>query len=182
MALLENERIRLRNLEPEDLDILYRWENDSSLWGIGNTVSPFSRYVLKEYIAESHRDIYELRQLRLMIEWRATGMPAGLADLFEFDPHHRRAGVGILVDALYRQNGVATEALNLIADYAFCFLKLHQLYAHVPVTNEASKTLFSRCGFVVTGMLSEWITGPEGYVDVWVMQRLNKVGARASST
>lgn len=174
MALLENERIRLRNLEPEDLDILYRWENDASLWGVGDTVSPFSRYVLKEYIAESHRDIYDLRQLRLMIEWRSDGAAAGLADLFDFNPHHRRAGVGILVDALYRQKGLATEALNLLADYAFSFLKLHQLYAHVPVFNEASKALFARCGFVVTGVLSEWITGSEGYADVWVMQRLNK--------
>lgn len=176
MALLENERIRLRNLEPEDLDTLYRWENDVSLWRVGNTVSPFSRYVLKEYIAESHRDIYDLRQLRLMIEWQATGVSAGLADLFDFDPHHRRAAVGILVDPRYQQNGLATEALNLLVDYAFSFLKLHQLYAHVPITNKASNALFSRCGFVVTGILSEWITGPEGYTDVWVMQRLNKDG------
>ena len=32
MKLLENERIILRALEPEDLDVLYRWENDASLW------------------------------------------------------------------------------------------------------------------------------------------------------
>lgn len=174
MALLESERIRLRNLEPEDLDVLYRWENDASLWEVGDTVSPFSRYVLKEYIAESHRDIYDLRQLRLVIEFRTTGRAAGLVDLFDFDPHHRRAGVGIVVDIPYRRNGLATEALDLIIGYAFSFLKLHQLYVHIPVTNKASEALFTRCGFVVAGVLSEWITGSEGYVDVWVMQRMNK--------
>lgn len=176
MALLQNERIRLRNLEPEDLEVLYRWENDSSVWEVGETVSPFSRYVLKEYIAESHRDIYDLKQLRLLIELQANGAAAGLVDLFDFDPHHRRAGLGILVDVSYRRNGLATEALHLIIAYAFSFLKLHQLYVHIPVSNKASKALFTRCGFILTGVLSEWITGSGGYTDVWVMQRINKEG------
>lgn len=174
MAWLENEKIRLRNLEPEDLDLLYRWENDSSLWSVGNTVSPLSRYVLREYIAQSHRDIYDLRQLRLMIERAVDGMGVGLVDLFDFDPLHRRAAVGILVDPFYQRQGLATEALSLLCRYAFSFLKLHQLYAHVPVRNEASKALFVRHEFVVTGTFKEWLATPEGYSDVWMMQRLNK--------
>lgn len=174
MGWLENEKIRLRNLEPEDLELLYRWENDSSLWSVGNTVSPLSRYVLKEYIAESHRDIYDLKQLRLMIERAADGIAIGLVDLFDFDPHHRRAGIGILVDPLYQQQGFATEALSLLIRYAFSFLKLHQLYVHVPVRNEASKSLFSRSGFTVTGTFKEWLAAPEGYSDVWMMQLIHK--------
>ena len=39
MALLENERVCLRALEPEDLELLYRWENDSELWEVGNTLA-----------------------------------------------------------------------------------------------------------------------------------------------
>lgn len=174
MAWLENEKIRLRNLEPEDLDLLYRWENDSSLWSVGNTVSPLSRYVLREYIAESHRDIYDLKQLRLLIERTDDGAAVGLVDLFDFDPHHRRAAVGILVDPLYQQQGFATEALLLLCRYAFSFLRLHQLYAHVPVRNEASKALFLHCGFVVTGTFKEWLAAPEGYSDVWMLQRVHK--------
>lgn len=174
MAWLENEKIRLRNLEPEDLDLLYRWENDASLWGVGNTLSPLSRYVLKEYIAESHRDIYDLKQLRLMIERMADQTAIGLVDLFDFDPHHRRAAVGILVDPFYQRQGLATEALSLLCRYAFSFLKLHQLYAHVSVRNAASKALFTRCGFVATGTFKEWLIVPEGYSDVWMMQRIYK--------
>ena len=79
-------------------------------------------------------------------------------DHLYFDPHHRRAGVGILVDPLYQKNGLATEALELLAEYAFSYLKLHQLFVHIPIGNEPSKALFARCGFTVTGILTDWIT------------------------
>lgn len=174
MALLENEQIRLRALEPEDLELLYRWENNPEWWSLGCTVSPYSHYVLKEYITESHRDIFDLKQLRLMIELRSTGAAIGMVDLYDFDLHYRRAGAGILVDPLYQHNGLAKEALNLLMEYAFSFLKLHQLYAHIPVTNTPSKELFTRCRFVVTGILTDWIWMDNSYSDVLVMQCINK--------
>lgn len=173
MEILQNDTVRLRALEPEDLELLYRWENNPEWWGLGSTLSPYSRYILKEYIAESHRDIYDLKQLRLMVDLRSTGATIGMIDLYDFDPHHRRAGMGILVDPLYQKNGFATIALDLLLGYAFSFLKLHQLYVHIPLANEASKALFTRSGFTVTGILTDWITAEAGYSDVLVMQRIN---------
>jgi diamine N-acetyltransferase len=173
MSLLRNNNIQLRLLEPEDLDLLYTWENDSSLWTSGNTVSPYSRYTLKEYIAQSHLNIYEVRQLRLMVELRMSGKGAGLVDIYDFDPHNRKAAVGILVDSQYQRKGIATEALNLLADYAFSFLKLHQLYAYIPVSNEPSKSLFLRCGFIISGILSDWISIDKRFSDVLFVQRIN---------
>lgn len=35
--------IRLRALEPEDLELLYSWENNLSYWVISNTITPFSK-------------------------------------------------------------------------------------------------------------------------------------------
>lgn len=171
MALLKNERITLRALEPEDLALLYRLENDTSLWTVGNSLVPYSRYALRQYIAESHRDIYELKQLRLIIEVNETGRAVGLIDLFDFDPHHRRAGTGIVLDPVYHGNGIATEALSLLSEYAFSFLKMHQLYAHVPVENKPSCALFLRGGFTVTGKLVDWLAdNGEEFQDVLVMQ------------
>ena len=40
--------IRLRAIEPEDLDLLYQIENDSSLWDVGTTNVPYSRYTLHD--------------------------------------------------------------------------------------------------------------------------------------
>jgi RimJ/RimL family protein N-acetyltransferase len=84
-------KIRLRPLEPEDIDILYEWENNMEIWEAGNTKTPFSRYILAQYIKESGKDIYEQKQLRLIIQTE-TGEPVGAVDLFDFDPYHLRAG------------------------------------------------------------------------------------------
>jgi diamine N-acetyltransferase len=173
MNLLKNDRIRLRTLEPEDIDLLYAWENDASLWAWGSTVSPYSRYTLKEYITNSHLDIYEARQLRLMVEQLESGTGVGLIDLYDFDPHNRRAATGILIGASHQRKGIATEALNLLTDYAFSFLKLHQLYAYIPANNEPSKALFLRCGFSFSGILWDWISADKGFSNVLFAQRIN---------
>ncbi len=170
--MLANDKIRLRALEPEDLGLLYQWENDTTLWHVGATVSPFSRFVLKEYIAESHRNIYELRQLRFMIVWLPTSETVGMIDLYDFDPHNRRAAVGVLIDPAHQRQGIASEALMLIKEYAFRFLHLHQLYVHVQKENVASIALFRSNGFVHAGVLSQWVATPDGYSDVWIMQCL----------
>ena len=174
MSLLKSERISLRAPEPEDLELLFQWENNPQWWNVGGTLVPYSRYQLKEYIAEAHRDIFDIKQLRLMVDLIEEGKTIGMVDLYDFDPYHRRAGVGILIDPLSQKKGLATEALNLLITYAFSFLKLHQLYAHIPETNEASIHLFTRCSFVKTGVLKDWITSEKGYTDVIVMQRINE--------
>ena len=173
MQYLYNHNIKLRAIEPEDLDILYSWENDSSLWTVGNTLAPYSKYILREYIAESHRDIFDIKQLRLIIEERESKEAIGLIDLFDFDPHHKRASVGILISPAYQQKSFGYQALILLEKYAFSFLKLHQLYAHIPEENKASLRLFQKIGFQKSGILKDWLQTSEGFSDVIIMQLFN---------
>ena len=173
MAYLENDQIKLRALEPEDLDVLYKWENDADLWNCGATIAPYSKFAIKEYIAESRLDIFQSKQLRLMIIWKGNNKPVGTIDLYDFDPMNLRAGVGILIDADYRGKGVGKQALHLIKDYAFDFLLLKQLFAHVPKQNEISLKLFSQSGYSNTAYLKEWIKTNTEFEDVYVMQLIN---------
>lgn len=170
--MLENQKIKLRAPEPEDLEAFYRWENDTTFWSSGSTLAPFSRYDLKQYLLSS-KDFYETKQLRLMIEALPEKQTVGIIDLYDFEPHHRRAGVGILIDKDNQQKGLATEALSLLCNYAFSFLKIHQLYAYIPASNEPSKRLFMRCGFKERGLLPEWQLVPAGYEDVWLVTQLH---------
>jgi len=170
---MKNEIIHLRALEPEDLEVLYKWENDSSLWLLGSTLSPYSRYVLKEYISESYKGIYEQKQLRLMIVLNEGSKTVGMIDLYDFDPHNNRAGVGILLDEAFQRKGYASMALDLLISYAFSFIKIHQLYAYIPETNVASISLFQKCGFKESGFLKQWNVGNDGYDNVFVFQKIN---------
>ena len=62
-----SERVRLRAMEPEDLEVMYAMENDSRTWDVTNFTVPYSRFVLKQYIENSECDMFADRQLRMMI-------------------------------------------------------------------------------------------------------------------
>ncbi|GHT00532.1 N-acetyltransferase [Bacteroidia bacterium] len=171
MALLENDTILLRALEPEDLDVLYKWENDAGLWHYGSTLTPYSRFVLRDYLSQSlSNDIFQSRQLRLMIVEKASHNAIGTIDLYDFDPVNLRAGIGILLDADYRRQGFGWQALQLIHEYAAQVLFLKQLYVQVPKSNIPSYKLFQKSGYKETGLLEAWIKTAEGFVDAYFMQ------------
>lgn len=173
MSVLESENISLRALEPSDVDLLFRWENDSNLWLLSNTLVPYSKYILKRYIRNSHLDIYQTRQLRLMIDHkRKEGTDTiGAIDLFDFDPYHLRAGIGILIkEEKDRKKGYASEALNLFIRYCFQTLQLHQVYCNVSADNESSLKLFLKQGFVVVGEKKEWLRDGKSWRSEYLMQ------------
>lgn len=157
MKALHGNYIYLRALEPEDLDTLHRIENDEELWNIGETMVPYSKYVLKEYIANSHRDLFEAQQLRLVICRTNTNEVVGLIDLFDFDPHNLRAGIGIMISGgENKRKGFASEALALIKNYSAVHLKIHQLYANIQEDNKNSVSLFVKAGFQLIGIKKDW--------------------------
>ena len=163
-------KIRLRAMEPEDLDLLYRIENDRRLWNVGTTNVPYSRYTLHDYIASSSDDIYADRQVRLIIETIA-GECVGIADIIHFDPQHLRAETGIVIIDSERRKGYALAALAELAQYACRVLHLHQLYGIVAADNAAALQLFCKAGFDNRSLLHDWLFDGQKYTDAIVMQR-----------
>src|SRR3954466_4975005 len=138
---IQGKHIHLRALEPEDVDVLYKWENNRGIWHVSNTQTPFSRYVLEQFLVNAHEDIYTNKQLRLIISPNDTDAAVGAIDLFDFDPYHLRAGIGILIADEHRNKGYAFEALQLLREYAFNTLLVKQLYCNVTVSAESSLLL-----------------------------------------
>lgn len=171
---LQSKNLILRAMEPEDLDVLYQWENDSELWQHGTTLAPYSRFALRDYFENSLRGIFQTRQLRLMVVHKQDNKTIGTIDIYDFDPINGRAGVGILLDREYRKQGLGVEVLDMCKEYAFRFLFLNQLYAYVSVNNTPSYKLFSKCGYVQSGLLIDWVKVAEGYEDVYLMQLVKK--------
>ena len=170
--LLENSEIRIRALEPSDVDLLYAWENDTSIWDVSSTIIPFSKNTIRNYISNSQSDIYEAKQLRLMIDDKSSQSTIGAIDLYEFDPHNRRAGIGIFVIKEYQNRGFATKSLQLLLHYCKTMLLLHQVYAEVPCKNEISMALFANAGFQQSGVRKDWLLRGQEYEDVVVMQKI----------
>ena len=165
-------KIALRAVEPEDIDLLYQWENNLEIWNVSNTRTPFSRYILAEYLKESAKGIYETKQLRLIIE-TLEGEPVGAVDLFDFDPYHMRAGIGILIHrAENRDHGFAGDALQAMFGYSVNVLGLKQLYANIAASNVVSIHLFQKAGFTVTGTKLNWLKTVKGWEDEFLLQKM----------
>lgn len=172
MLNLKGKHIYLRALEPEDLDFLYQLENNPEVWEISGTTTPYSKHVLKQYLENAHRDIYDVRQLRLCI-CNTEDRVIGLVDLFDFDPKNRRAGIGIILIEGERDKGLGGQTLELLCDYAFSVLDVRQLYANVTPDNEKSLYLFEKMKFEKVGVKKDWIFFNGRYTDEILLQKIN---------
>uniref|UniRef100_UPI004049FF4B GNAT family N-acetyltransferase n=1 Tax=Gelidibacter sp. TaxID=2018083 RepID=UPI004049FF4B len=173
MITLKGEHIYLRALEPEDLEFIHAIENDESVWEISNTQTPYSKFLIKQYLKNSHKDIFEVKQLRLVIS-SYDNEALGMIDLFDFDFKNRRAGVGILVkENSDRQRGYGREALQLLINYSFTHLNLHQLYCNISEDNQASIKLFTNQGFEAIGLKKDWIYSNKTYKNEYLFQLIN---------
>ena len=170
MQKLQGKHINLRALEPEDLNFLFQIENNDTFWEVSHTQTPFSKYVLKQYIENSYQDIFEAKQLRLIIEEKSTKDQIGTIDLFDFNPQHMRAGIGILIHPDYQQKGYASETLSLLINYSFSKLNLHQLYVNITSDNTKSISLFTKYNFKKVGVKTDWILSEGKFKDEILFQ------------
>ena len=172
--LLKGKKVCLRAIEPEDVDRMMKWENDPANWEVSGTIAPYSRSSMESLVRQSDQGVFQSGQLRLMIDEIQTTETIGTLDLFDVDPLHRRAGVGILIAIPEkRRNGLAAESLSLLRDYAFDHLGLHQLYCNVLTDNPASLHLFEKAGFAKTGEFKDWIKRSSCYKNQYFLQLLN---------
>lgn len=171
---LSNDTVSLRAIEPDDIELLYSWENDPEIWEVSHTLVPFSKYILALYIKNSDKDIYESKQLRLMID-TPDGNTIGAIDLFDFDPYHSRVGIGLLIhNREDRSKGYASAALELLIDYCFKKLNIHQLFVDIETENRISLHLFEKYGFSICGTKKEWIRTDSGWKDEVMLQLIRQ--------
>lgn len=174
MVTLKGERIYLRALEPEDLELIYAIENDESVWEVSQTQTPYSRFLIKQYLENCHKDIYEVKQLRLVIVTNDEEA-VGFVDLFDFDPKNDKVGLGILVLNQARGKKYGREALELLIEYVFKNLYVHQIYANVLEDNHISIKLFESLGFSRSGVKKDWILEGNQYKNEYLYQLIKNV-------
>lgn len=174
MITLKGKQVYLRALEPEDLELIYIIENDESVWEVSQTQTPYSRFLIKQYLENCHKDIYEVKQLRLMIVTNSEE-PVGFVDLFDFDPKNDKVGLGVLVLDHSRGKKYGQEALSLLINYAFKNLYVHQIYANVLEDNLVSIKLFESLGFVKSGVKKDWVLEGNHYKNEYLFQLIKDV-------
>ena len=173
MVTLKGKQIFLRAIEPEDLEFIHDIENDEQIWYLSQTKVPYSKYVIKQYLESAQSDLFETKQLRLVIS-NFKSESIGLIDLFDFDFFNKRAGLGILIkEPKDRKKGFGTEALELLINYCFLHLQLHQIYCNVSEDNYASLKLFLNAGFKKVGLKQDWTFKNNTFNNEYLLQLIN---------
>lgn len=164
--------IYLRAPEPEDLELLYTIENDTTLWEVSRERNYYSRYSLKQYLASQPSDIFQLGELRLVICDCQTQQGVGLVDLSGYSPIDRSAEVSICILSEFRGEKYAKSALEKIEEYVCNTLRMHFLYAKISRSNIASLKLFHSLGYEDVAVLPLWHYGKNGYEDIVVLKKM----------
>ena len=173
IMFIKNDMIALRCAEPEDAEMIFRWENDRDIWRVSGTHVPFTHFQIEQFLLNNN-DLFSNKQLRLMIDLNDYGQSIGCIDIFDYDNINQRAGLGILIDKAHRHKGYAKAALALCIEYLFHDVMLHQVYCSIDEANTESQQLFINQGFTLCGMRKEWIKSENGYIDVFEYQLINK--------
>jgi len=171
--MFKNETIMLRAIEPEDIDFILEMENDIDLWTVSDTHNPFSRFDIEQYVMLADKDIYSAKQVRFIIEAPSDQSKLGMVDVFDFDAHNRRAGIGILLIKEARKKGNASNTLKIITDYLFNQIGLHQVFCNIHETNTDSIKLFENFGFTKIGSKKDWNLINNKWVSVGLYQFFN---------
>ncbi|MDG1763342.1 MAG: GNAT family protein [Flavobacteriaceae bacterium] len=163
--------VYLRALEPVDLEILEKVENNTVYWKYSNQTEPFSRFILNQFIKQQQQDIFETRQKRFVIS-SIQNEVLGFIDLFDFEPLHRRAGVGLFVLEDFRNLGIAKQALKLLHVYAQKQLNMNTLFANVAAENTLSNRLFLSLGYYEVGLKKNWNFYGDSFHDEYLYQKI----------
>ncbi|MDO4715207.1 MAG: GNAT family protein [Bacteroidales bacterium] len=147
--------IRLRALEPEDLDLLYLLENESDVWSMSAHTAPYSRHSLMKFIANTTYDVHVDGYVRLIAE-RVDGVIVGLVDLTGYDPIDLRAELGIAILPELRNKGYGRSAIFALLHYAKKHLGLRLVSATTLDSNVLAHKLLLSCGFEHAATLPKW--------------------------
>lgn len=193
---MERGEVRLRALEPEDVDRLYIWENDRDMWPFGGTRAPLSRHQLWEYATNYDANPFAASQLRLIIghatapdnaipqssqssqytqssqNSQSSLIPCGIIDLYDIDPVNSRAMVGIMVAPRWRSRGIATRALELVGEYCRDILGLATIASEVASDNLPSIRLFGeKAAYRQVGERPSWYRRGDSFVSALLFQK-----------
>lgn len=150
-----NPEIYLRKCILEDVDFMLQMENDPEIWSVSQTVEPYSREEIENFLDNSKHDLYLDHQLRLMVVLKEIDQPIGSVDLFELDADKRSAGIGITILKDFRNMRFGTKALKMLVQEAFNELGLLELNCTIFTNNKSSIKLFESKGFKCIKLLKK---------------------------
>lgn len=105
------------------------------------------------WVRMAEKEAYEHTAFKAGI-WRRRAL-IGFIDLHDIDWSNRHASIGYWLDRDHMGQGVMTQAVRAMTDYAFQALDLHRIEIHIATGNDRSRRIPERLGFALEGVLRQ---------------------------
>lgn len=162
-VFLEGENIELRTLEAEDAEFLRDLNHRTGIRRyLGRVPRPSS-------VKEEEERIEEITESDDIIQFIITqdGERSGTIALFDINETYRNCEVGaIMVEPESQGEGIGSEALETIIEYAFSDLNMHRVVGGYIEDNEASRRIQEKLGFTEEGVERDWVYRDGEYKDI----------------
>lgn len=159
---IATERLELRRLALTDVDALFEaYKNPEHLRFLGSVAHRSPADTLR-YIEDSiaRWDAGDRKEYAMV--WRETGEVCGSIGAFL---NNGRASIGIVVAPKWGRHRVAYEATQALGAAAYSVPGIFRVWAFCNASNEVSRAVLLRCGFVEEGVVRAWARfanlGPE---------------------
>ena len=151
---MENSRVYLRALEPDDYKISISWRKDDEIWGmLGGTKYFVSSAYEKKWVEDV---IFNSKDVRLAICLKEGGRYIGNVYMTDINPVKQSCISHILIgEHDCWGKGYAKEALLMATDYMFKERNIHRIQAIVLESNKQSLRMHEKCGYHIDGLLRE---------------------------
>ena len=155
--VLETERLRLRQLRPDDAAVIQRLAGAREIADTTLTVPhPYAASDAETFIEKITEAWREGRACTCAIERRADDAFVGIVGL-AIDREHERAELGYWIGVPYWTQGYATEASRRLVAFGFDELGLNRIQAHHLSRNPASGRVLEKIGMQHEGRIREYI-------------------------
>ena len=149
---LRGERVYLRPLEPDDADLVSRWYADDRVRKLmGDPPASFARrrQRYEDAVKEDGDSVYRFIICRL-----EDDVAVGRTDIFEVDRANGSCAFGIAIGdpGLWGQ-GLGTDAVAAIVDFAFGELRMERVWLDTDAENTRAQAVYAKAGFTVEGRL-----------------------------
>lgn len=153
---IANERLRLRLFTFEDLDTIEAASTDDHITTITTVPSNYSPDEGRAFIERQNSRLSAGAGWSLAIDDQHQSQAVGQIGLWISDMEKGRATIGYWIATPHRGNGVASEALRMLSDWAFENLRIHRLSLYVEPWNLASIRTAERAGYQREALLQSW--------------------------
>jgi RimJ/RimL family protein N-acetyltransferase len=168
--MIFGETIRLRAIEPADLERFVEWFNDPEVTHHLMRFLPMSMQAEQEWFERLQKQEEESRPLALDAKEGDRWVHIGACGLHGIDWRVRRAELGIAIgDKRYWNRGFGSDAVRTLLRHGFATLNLHRVYLYVFEDNERALKIYQRQGFQEEGRLRDHSYRKGSYRDMIVM-------------